>query len=332
MRRFSLGLLVVALSSACAFLPGRPTASDCPARPTVSRQRAYGLIHPLLDLDDSIEFHELRPFLKSLRGVVDGAVKAGRASEVSVYFRDLNNGYWTGVAERAEFSPASLLKLPLLMTVLDRAEEEPEFLKRRLVYDAATAASFTVTTEFPSRSPLNVGEAYTVGDLMRRMILDSDNGAALLLFGAMPSGSVEKAYSDLGIEGAPGAGAGAAVTVKQYAMFFRVLYNASYLDRRASQTALELLAGSHFLEGLVAGVPAGATVAHKFGERHDIAGGAKQLHDCGIVYHPDTPYLLCVMTRGAETKALAGVIAQTSRFVWDEISRQAELRAGRERR
>src|SRR5207248_2823209 len=88
------------------------------------------------------------------------------------------------------------------------------------------------------------------------------------------------------------------VSVVTYSSFFRVLYNASYLTRDDSQKALALLAGVDYKDGLVAGVPASVPIAHKFGERETTGDTTKQLNDCGIVYYPSHPYLLCVMTRG----------------------------------
>jgi beta-lactamase class A len=99
---------------------------------------------------------------------------------------------------------------------------------------------------------------------------------------------------------------------------FRILFNASYLTQAASEQALELLTRSEFRAGLVAGVPAGTVVAHKFGERID--GGVAKLHDCGIVYHPARPYLLCVMTEGDRFEPLASLIAETSRIAYDQVN------------
>ena len=75
-----------------------------------------------------------------------------------------------------------------------------------------------------------------------------------------------------------------------------------------SEKALGLLQKSEFHKGLVAGVPSGTIVAHKFGERDGLTIGEKQLHDCGIIYYPGNPYLLCVMTRGDNFDELAGVV------------------------
>jgi beta-lactamase class A len=108
-----------------------------------------------------------------------------------------------------------------------------------------------------------------------------------------------------------------------YAIFFRVLFNASYLDKEYSEKAMELLAQSDFNDGLVAGLPRGVIVAHKFGERGNLPGSSDyQLHDCGIVYYPNHPYLLCVMSRGNDIQHLENSIAQVSRFVYDEIDNQ----------
>ncbi len=75
---------------------------------------------------------------------------------------------------------------------------------------------------------------------------------------------------------------------------------------------------------VVAGVPSTVDVAHKFGERTTLASDTestetKQLHDCGIVYFPENPYLLCVMTRGTDFKVLEGIISDISRMVYEEV-------------
>jgi len=109
--------------------------------------------------------------------------------------------------------------------------------------------------------------------------------------------------------------------VLTYAGFFRILYNGTFLSKEMSDKALGVLTGVAFRRGIVAGVGDGVTVAHKFGERSEETG-AKQLHDCGIVYYPRHPYLLCVMTKGADFDALAGELSAISRAVYQEIDSQ----------
>ncbi len=41
-----------------------------------------------------------------------------------------------------------------------------------------------------------------------------------------------------------------------------------------------------------------------------------EAHDCGIVYYPDSPYLLCVMTRGKDTGQLESIIGKISQITY----------------
>lgn len=64
-------------------------------------------------------------------------------------------------------------------------------------------------------------------------------------------------------------------------------------------------------------IPSDVKVAHKFGERY--YGDIKQLHDCGVIYYPENPYLLCVMTIGKDFEDLAEVISHVSDVVYREV-------------
>lgn len=317
-------LLTFALLSACsAPQPCVPQGSPHErTRAGVQRQRSFSLIHPLLDVDYPIAFHELKPFRDKITAFIEGQVANKKAAEVSVYFRDLNNGYWTGIDERREFSPASLLKVPLMMTVMRESEADPGLLGRIVTYDAASADAFRSSGDVPQQDPITVGQSYSVAELVRRMLANSDNGAAVAITGVVAREALEKTYSDLGLKLSLDPAAPGALSVKQYATFFRILYNASYLSKSASQKALEMLASSSFKRGLVAGVPEGVAVAHKFGERQVDGASLLQFHDCGIVYHPKEHYLLCVMTRGGRTEELQEVISGVSRLVFDEVDSQ----------
>jgi hypothetical protein len=71
------------------------------------------------------------------------------------------------------------------------------------------------------------------------------------------------------------------------------------------------------------GLPPGIPVADKFGEW--APGGdsdIRQLHDCGIIYYPGNPYLLCVMSRGLSYDDLSGVIGDVSRVTFNEVNRR----------
>ena len=86
-----------------------------------------------------------------------------------------------------------------------------------------------------------------------------------------------------------------------------------------SEHALSLLAQSGYDVGIKAGVPKDVEVAHKFGERSGFEGDLKQLHDCGIIYYPENPYLLCVMTQGQNFDDLSATIGMISKMVYEEF-------------
>ena len=47
-----------------------------------------------------------------------------------------------------------------------------------------------------------------------------------------------------------------------------------------------------------------------------------QLHDCGIVYYPQHPDLLCVMTKGPDFERLDDIIRGVSQISFAEIDAQ----------
>ena len=66
-------------------------------------------------------------------------------------------------------------------------------------------------------------------------------------------------------------------------------------------------------------LPKNIIVAHKFGESGEL-GKEVQLHDCGIVYSPQHPYLICVMTKGKDFKNLENVIRSISKIAYERLT------------
>lgn len=308
-------LLAAMLLASAAGAQVCPPAPECRPSGSVRRAGKFSLINPLLEVEPNLEFTELRPFKYKVSAIIDVHLSSGDVSHVSVYFRDLNNGPLFGINEKEPFTPASLLKVPLMLAVFKHAEDEPDFLQQLVRYDAPPDSSPDIAT-----TTLRAGSFYSVDDLLRSMIVNSDNGAAFLLRAMTGPGALEEVYNDLGISIPAVRTADEPISVREYGTFFRMLYNASYLSRAHSQKALELLAASQYADGLIAGVPRGVRVAHKFGERSNLADDNRQLHDCGIVYHPSRPYILCVMTRGRDFARMSSVISGVSRTVYAEVS------------
>jgi beta-lactamase class A len=241
--------------------------------------------------------------------------------EVSIYFRDLQNGPTLGIDEHKAFSPASLLKVPLLLTYFNLQDSTVGLFERKLILEKKV--DDVVQNVVPKES-IAPNVEYAVSDLLRYMIKYSDNESYYLLLEYLREISPEKdllkeTFVDLGIID-PQSFTDQTLSVKAYGSIFVQLYHSSYFNNKeTSEKVLTILADIDWKDGLNAGVPEGIQVAHKFGERNDYKNNLKQLHDCGVVYFPENPYLLCVMTRGKDFSKLAGVIAEISKMVYEEV-------------
>jgi beta-lactamase class A len=291
------------------------------ANPTVPiRAGGFKLINPLLECDQANLNSELQPFKSKVENLVNNHLKSGSASHISVYFRDMNNGPWFGINEKEDFAPASLLKVPVMMSLFKQAESDPTLLQKTIT--ATQSANPNDPATIKPKNSMLPGKNYTMGELVEKMIASSDNYAVALIYQNFDLSKLLKTYQDLGVSGSSNQSPDQYMNVKTYASFFRILFNSSYLNPEMSEKALEILSQSEFTEGLRAGIPNAITVAHKFGEREISNLELVQLHDCGIVYYPTHPYLLCIMTRGKDIPSLASIIKNLSSLIYTEVSRQ----------
>lgn len=280
---------------------------------------SFKFVSPLLACEeakfDHIGNDELLALEKALNAYIAEAKVGRKVGNVAVYFRQLRGGPWVGIQEDSVFIPGSLLKVPLAMAVYEVASKNPGFLDASVFFESGDATQ----NQYFKNTTVVSGEEYKVRELVDKMLIHSDNNAAELLAATLSDEQIADTYERLGIA-APLRTRDYNTDVHQYASFFRILYNATYFDAEDSEHILEILTHATFTQGLVAGVPEHIPVAHKFGERAVDTSLNVQLHDCGIIYHPERPYLLCVMTQGTDFKTLAGIIADISRIAYEQVS------------
>lgn len=286
------------------------------SRHTEEHEGGGVLTNPLLeclDVDGQDVIPQINISRYKLNDFVDSLLDSGKVSFMSVYIRDLNNGPWIGINERESFIGGSLLKVPVLIAYMHLVENDPTLLDKKISYDIQTNYDYQY---YKPLKEIELGKDYTVDELLKYAIDYSDNNAVDLLINNIDKVEIDKTFESLGL-GKPTDGTPYIINAKTYAGFFRVLFNASYLNREYSEKTLETLTHTDFNKGITSLIPTDIVVAHKFGIRTD--NGVNQLHDCGIVYYPGHPYLICIMSRGGQFDDLASSIAKVSKFVYDEV-------------
>ncbi len=206
-------------------------------------------------------------------------------------------------------------KVPVLITILKMGEDDPGFINKRISYDKAIDDGKNVA--FVSKS-IQLGQSYTVKELLTYMIKYSDNKATILLESKMKAEVLQKLFTDLGLEAPNIYAKHYFFTTSQYSLFIRAIYNAAYLSIKDSEFAAELLSQCDFKEGIVSGLPKGTSLIHKFGESGTQV--EKQLHESAIVYAYNKPFLLTIMTKGKDNKTLSKLIKEITTTVYTAMA------------
>jgi beta-lactamase class A len=81
----------------------------------------YKFINPLLECNNNLANNNLSTLKHQIDDVIKQQINDKNISFASVYFRDLNNGPWFGINEKEYFTPASLIKVPILITYYKKA-------------------------------------------------------------------------------------------------------------------------------------------------------------------------------------------------------------------
>jgi beta-lactamase class A len=259
---------------------------------------------------------------------------ASGAETVAVAFRDLATGREVLINPAVSFHAASTMKVPVMLEVYRQAREGRLKLDEAVPVknefkSIADGSTFSVSPADDSEQTLykKIGGTMAVRELLRLMITESSNLATNIIIERVTAARVMDLMRSLGardmkvLRGVEDGkafelGMNNTTTARDLALLLRAIAEGRAVSRDASREMTEVLLAQKFNEGIPAGLPANAKVAHKTGSITKIN------HDAGLIYLPGRrkPYVLVVLVRGlAEESSAHKLIADISRAVYEDI-------------
>ncbi len=327
---FAKSLVLIALSVACTFfimnyiffgsffsqssslITTKTTTQNCDTE--IKRLNGLSYVKPLMFVDNECESEELAPIKQRINQLIEENKQLGNLISASVYLRSYSKNGWMGINENDKYSPGSLLKVPVLITILKMKEQNPALLEKCLSFDHPFQTN--KTTHILSNQ-IQLGHKYQIKELLTYMIVYSDNNATNLLNTFIDVNVLKKIFTDFGLSAPDWNSNNYPISPKDYSLFMRAIYNATYLSNEDSEFAAELLAHTNFRNGLLRNLPEFVHVAHKFGEGGD--SREPELSESAIVYLDNKTYLLTVMTKGKEIKKLEDVLSEISEIIYQSL-------------
>lgn len=291
MRRFLVPLLAISILVNVALLLFLFTSS--PLSPT-SQHKVYPFLSKRIFAENQndmlINFGQLRAQLRSYVSSLH--------EPTGVYFEYLPSGISIGVNEKQEFIPASLIKVPIVMAVYKKIEmgklHKNDFIPLEDRFKDKTSGSMW---------KMPAGSQIAVKDAIDKTLDESDNTAKNVLLSLLTRKELTFVFDSLDLGTNVQNDASSMVTPKNYSSIFRSLYLSSYLTQEHSNEVLELLSQATDDMRIRSGVPDEVTVSSKYGVSYGPVPDASVYSDCGIVYIPQRPFLLCIMTQTNEQEA-----------------------------
>ncbi|MBI3586281.1 MAG: serine hydrolase [Ignavibacteriales bacterium] len=258
-------------------------------------------------------------FINKLSSIIDGA-----DAVVGVAMKDLKTGEEISINADEIFPQASSIKIHILAELYRQAEQGKFHLSDVLsLPEKARVGGSGVLNELGQNSV-----SMSIRDYAVLMIVLSDNTATNALIDLVGMENVNKSLRALGAtktklqrvmmdikaaaEGRENIG-----TPKEVMMVLEKLYTGEIISKAASDDMLSILRNEKS-GAIKAGLPPNVEVANKEGEVEGIRC------DVGIVYLPQAPYLICVMTKLlAKDDDGPKIITEISRVAYSYFERKA---------
>jgi beta-lactamase class A len=237
---------------------------------------------------------QLAEYIKKFKGIY------------GIYYYNLSTHEEFGINEEEEYVAASTIKIPLnlyLYTKITSGEVNPKGILPYLKEDYETGTGKLQYRKF--------GETYTVEELSRLSIVNSDNVAANIIFRFLGKWNVKEYMSQVG---------GKIIndfknlsSPKDMALYMKLVYEFYLNDKVYGKDLMESFLNTEFNDRLPKYLPKTVQIAHKIGTQR------KVINDVGIVFL-EKPYIISVMSKDINENEASEVIANLSKKIYLSVT------------
>lgn len=232
----------------------------------------------------------------NLKKILENKV-ANFKGKASIVIIDLDTNWEISFNKDTLLPSASLVKLPIMLSCFYAVQDGRISLKDTIRLKSSDKVAGSKALE---KSPS--GSVFTVEELLKPMIAQSDNSAANALIDFLGFDTLNAYFKKMGLKQTNLArkmldfeerreGEENYTTAGEMAYLLERLYNDKFLNKDVSEKCLAILGQQKINDRIPKKLPNGTLVAHKTGlERHIC-------HDCGIVYSQKGNFLICVLAK-----------------------------------
>lgn len=239
-----------------------------------------------------------------------------RGAECAFVVKDLKDGRVYTYREGEVVSSFSLIKVFILAEAVRRIECGELSLDTEIDVKASDIVDFSVLVFLKQR-------AYTLEELLRLMIVYSDNTATNVLIDYLGYDDINKHIRDLGFEKsllqrkmmdfeAKKEGRDNLTTASEMAEFLERLYRKELLGTGSDDLMLDIMKGQADEMDMRLHLPDELPIARKSGE------GDCLNHEIAIVFAENTDYIFCFLSwNGPDNNQTRQLMSDTSKIVYD---------------
>ncbi|MDP3888717.1 MAG: serine hydrolase [bacterium] len=233
--------------------------------------------------------------ISSLTGTLQG--------NYGVYVYNLSTKENFGILQDDIFTAASLMKLPVILTLYLEVENGNLSLDTKYALrqeDKRIGAG--------SLAGQSLGKTYTYRQLVQLMGHLSDNTAYAAMSRILGPAKIQNVIDNLGMSHTSFDQND--TTPSDMGLFFRKLYGGSIVSREHRDEILSFITNTAYEDRIPAGVPQGVKVSHKIGNEIGV------FSDAGIVFD-DRPFVLVIMSKNALETEAKTTLPKITQAVWN---------------
>lgn len=249
-------------------------------------------------------------------------VAASYNGDVGVYIKDLKTGRTFEYHTDHTFISASLIKLPIMVATFQAIHEGRISLNTRIKYKRSFRRDGSGNLKWG-----RVGAYYPLSYLIYEMMTKSDNTATAMIIDLLGYDYLNQKFAQMGLHATRIAPTGMSLssrvdpemdnytTPREMAELLEKIYKHQMVSNGLSDLMIEIMKGANSRTRLAKNLPADWHLARKTGLLR------KNCHDVGIVFAPESDYVLCVLTNGRTEnyKVAKGLISSVGKQAYDYI-------------